>query len=152
MISSYKVVETTQKGKETSLLGSGLLDNIKVVLGAGTYNVYAEIWDEAGAMTTYSIDPEFITIMPTQEQYESYDVNADVKRFKDVGDASRIAMILQADASIRKQATWLSLTDLAGDKTRDVMSDMEAENYDDLLRNLTNVCQYKFQCIKFVFI
>merc|ERR1719312_393903 len=47
-------------------------------------------------------------------------------------------MILQADASVRKLASWLSLSDLAGDKLRDDMSDVEGENYDSLLRNLTN--------------
>ena len=49
--------------------------------------------------------------MPTQDQYESYDkqvreqnlegvhsnitLQADIQKFKDIGDASRIAMILQ---------------------------------------------------------
>ena len=121
------------------MLGAGPLDNIKAVLGVGIFHLYAEIWDEAGAFAIYNIDQEFTTILPTQEQYESYDINADIKEFKDVGDAPRIAMILQADASVRKLASWLSLSDLAGDKLRDEMSDVEGENYDSLMRNLTNV-------------
>ena len=45
----------------------------------------------------------------------------------------------QADASIRQKANWFSLEDLLGDKTRDQMGAVEGENYDSLLRNLTNV-------------
>ena len=41
------------------------------------------------------IDTAFTLVMPTQDQYESYDIRADIKKFKDIGDASRIAMILQ---------------------------------------------------------
>ena len=113
--------------------------------------------------------------MPTQDQYESYDkqvwqtqysfllfpLQADIQKFKDIGDASRIAMILQvkskskekkrkweaeagsdcnqADASVRSLANWFSLGDLAGDKSRDEMSVPEGEAYDNLLRDLTNV-------------
>ena len=109
--------------------------------------------------------------MPTQDQYESYDkqvrkqnlegvlsnisLQADIQKFKDIGDASRIAMILQvikhdqqkrsikpwkqADASVRSLANWFSLGDLAGDKTRAEMSVPEGEAYDNLLRDLTNV-------------
>lgn len=84
------------------------------------------------------IDQAFTLVMPTQDQYEAYDKAADIKKFKDIGDASRIAMILQADASIRQKASWFSLTDLAGDKTRDQMNDVEGENYDELMRNLTH--------------
>ena len=112
---------------------------MKAVFGVGVFHLYAEVWDEAGAFSLYDINQKFSTKLPTQEQYESYDINADVKKFKDVGDAPRIAMILQADASVRKLASWLSLSDLAGDKLREEMSDVEGENYDSLMRNLTNV-------------
>ena len=55
--------------------------------------------------------------MPTQDQYESYDkqvreqkldilssilLQADIQKFKDIGDASRIAMILQVIKHQRK--------------------------------------------------
>ena len=132
-------MEITPRGNETRVLGSGPLNNLKAVFAVGIFHLYAEIWEEAGAFTRYDIDRTFTTVMPTQDQYESYDINADVKKFKDVGDASRIAMILQADASIRQSASWLSLEDLIGDKTRDTMTEVEGENYDSLLRNLTNV-------------
>ena len=54
-----------------------------------------EIHEEAGAFTVADIDTAFTLVMPTQDQYESYDIRADIKKFKDIGDASRIAMILQ---------------------------------------------------------
>ena len=137
-------MEVTPRGNETRILGSGPLDNIKAVFGVGIFHLYAEIWEEAGAFTKYDIDPAFMTLLPTQDQYESYDLNADVKTFKDIGDANRIAMILQADASVRQLGSWFSLTDLAGDKSREAMTDVEGENYDSLLRNLTNVQLYFF--------
>ena len=124
------------------MLGAGPLDNIKAVFGVGIFHLYAEVWDEAGAFTTHDIDQAFTTFLPTQDQYESYDINADVKAFKDVGDAARIAMILQADSSVRQLASWFSLTDLAGDKLRGDMSDVEGDNYDSLMINLTNVNFY----------
>ena len=119
------------------------MDNIKAVFGVGIFHLYAEIWEEAGAFTIYDIDQTYTTILPTQDQYESFDIAADVKTFKDIGDAGRIAMILQADASCRGLASWLSLTDLAGDKQRENMTDIEGENYDSLLRNLTHVGDFQ---------
>lgn len=50
-----------------------------------------------------------------------------------------ISCCWQADASIRQKANWFSLEDLLGDKTRDQMGAVEGDNYDSLLRNLTNV-------------
>ena len=59
-----------------------------------------EIHEEAGAFTVADIDTAFALVMPTQDQYESYDIRADIKKFKDIGDASRIAMILQVISSM----------------------------------------------------
>ena len=92
----FKVVEETARGNETRLLYSGPLDNSKAVFGVGKYYLYAEIWDEAGAYSIYDIDTSFQAILPTQEQYDAYDLAGELKAFKDVGDGSRVAMILQA--------------------------------------------------------
>ena len=92
----FKVVEETARGNETRLLYSGPLDNSKAVFGVGKYYLYAEIWDEAGAYSIYDIDTSFQAILPTQEQYDAYDIAGELKAFKDVGDGSRVAMILQA--------------------------------------------------------
>ena len=62
----------------------------------------AEIHEEAGAFTVADIDTAFTLVMPTQDQYESYDIRADIKKFKDIGDASRIAMILQVISHLFK--------------------------------------------------
>lgn len=35
-----------------------------------------QIWDEAGAFTISNIDDSFQTILPTQEQYEAYGMQA----------------------------------------------------------------------------
>ena len=107
-----KVVEQTARGNETRLLYAGPLDNTKAVFGVGKFHLFAgennqnqaelvcetnfvEIHEEAGAFTVADIDTAFTLVMPTQDQYESYDIRADIKKFKDIGDASRIAMILQ---------------------------------------------------------
>ena len=134
----FSVVEVTPRGNETRLLYAGPLDNSKAVFGVGKYHLFAEIWDEAGAFANFDIDTSFTTILPTQEQYDSYDIKADIKSFKDIGDAGRIAMILQADSSCRQMASWMSLGDLAGDKTRDQMNIVEGEVYDTLMKDLTN--------------
>ena len=91
----FKVVEETARGNETRLLYSGPLDNSKAVFGVGKYYLYAEIWDEAGAYSIYDIDTSFQAVLPTQEQYDAYDLAGELKTFKDVGDGSRVAMILQ---------------------------------------------------------
>ena len=134
----FKAVEMTPRGNETRLLYAGPLANTKAVLGVGIFNLRAQIWDEAGAFTDFDIDGNFTTVLPTQSQYESYEIQADIKKFADTGDASRIAMILQADSSLRSLATWLSLDNLEGEKPRHQMTDREADNYDSLLRDLTN--------------
>ena len=135
----FKVIEETPRGNETRLLYSGPLDKSKAVFGVGKYYLFAEIWDEAGAFSTYDIATEFRLVLPTQEQYEAYDLQGQLKAFTDVGDGGRVAMILQADASIKQRANWFSLEDLMGDKTIDEMGDVEKENYQSLLKNLTNV-------------
>ena len=109
------MVEQTARGNETRLLYAGPLDNTKAVFGVGRFHLFAgdtsnqtvpillrcvpEIHEEAGAFTVADIDTAFALVMPTQDQYESYDIRADIKKFKDIGDASRIAMILQVISS-----------------------------------------------------
>ena len=48
---------------------------------------------------------------------------------------------------MRSLANWFSLGDLAGDKTRAEMSVPEGEAYDNLLRDLTNVCTQDSQIL-----
>ena len=55
------------------------------------------------------IDTAFTLVMATQDQYESYDIRADIKKFKDIGDASRIAMILQVYFCYDRSSPSLSL-------------------------------------------
>ena len=65
-------------------------------------------------------------------------LSGQLKSFTDVGDSGRVAMILQADASIKQKANWFSLEDLMGDKSREEMTAIEGDNYDSLMKNLTN--------------
>ena len=72
------------------------------IISHGIETCVPEIHEEAGAFTVADIDTAFTLVMPTQDQYESYDIRADIKKFKDIGDASRIAMILQVFSHLFK--------------------------------------------------
>ena len=77
------------------MLYAGPLDNSKANFGKGRFHLIAEIHEEAGAYTTYDIDTNFVTVLPSREAYEAYDFESEVKKFKDTGDSARTAMLLQ---------------------------------------------------------
>lgn len=95
MFKIFLATKTTARGNETSLLYAGPLDNTKAVFGVGKFYLIAEIWDDAGAFATYVIDPAFPTILPTRAAYEAFPYDEEVKKYKDTGDTSRTAMLLQ---------------------------------------------------------
>ena len=77
------------------MLYAGPLDNAKAVFGVGRFHLFAEVHEEAGAYTLYDINTNFPVILPTREAYEAYDFEGEVKKYKDTGDSSRTAMLLQ---------------------------------------------------------
>jgi hypothetical protein len=81
----------------------------------------------------------FQTILPTEAQYETYNLTADIGKFTATGDTNRVSMILAADASIRLLASFYSLGDLMAGTSRVNMTADQGAKYDNLLTKITNV-------------
>ena len=90
----------TDRGMRTSMLYAGPLPDAKVVLPFGEFHLIAEIHEEAGAYAEFDINTRFPTYLPDQQEYESIDVAAMLKKYSEIGDQSRVSQILQADVSI----------------------------------------------------
>ena len=141
----FKIVEKTPKGNQTTMLYSGTLDEITAVFPVGEFHLYAEIHEEAGAYAVYDINPKFPTTLPDQDDYEAVNIDAWLKAETALGNQARVAQILLADASIRKSACWFDLEcqmkqkglDLAS-LDPDKMNDREKEEYNELMRTITN--------------
>ena len=91
------------------MLYSGPLPDAKVVLPLGTFELMAEVHEEAGAYTKHQIEARFPTYLPDEKDYKAVDLTAMLKRYSEVGDQARVSQILQADASIRAAACWFDL-------------------------------------------
>ena len=102
-------MKVTEKGTEMSVLYSGPLPDAKVVLPLGTFELMAEVHEEAGAYTKHQIEARFPTYLPDEKDYKAVDLTAMLKRYSEVGDQARVSQILQADASIRAAACWFDL-------------------------------------------
>ena len=94
----------TASGELTSMLYAGPLPDAKIVLPMGEFHLIAEIHEEAGAYAVYDINVRFPTYLPDQEEYESLDIAAELKKYAEIGDQSRVSQILQADVGIIHQA------------------------------------------------
>ena len=90
----------TDRGMRTSMLYAGPLPDAKVVLPFGEFHLIAEIHEEAGAYAEFDINTRFPTYLPDQQEYESIDVAAMLKKYSEIGDQSRVSQILQADVSV----------------------------------------------------
>ena len=91
------------------MLYSGPLPDAKVVLPLGTFELMAEVHEEAGAYTKHQIEARFPTYLPDEKDYKAVDLTAMLKRYSEVGDQARVSQIPQADASIRAAACWFDL-------------------------------------------
>lgn len=138
----FKTIKTTDKGTEMSVLYSGPLPDAKVVLPLGTFELMAEIHEEAGAYTKFQINPRFPTYLPDEADYKAVDLTAMLKRFAEVGDQARVSQILQADASIRAAACWFDMECSLSQKgitetDPEKMDDAQKEEYNSLIRTVT---------------
>ena len=91
----FKLVTTSGRGEETTMLYSGPLSEAKVIFPAGEFRLYAEIHEEAGAYATYTIHPKFSTVLPDEDDYNAIDIKAVLQAYSDIGDQSRVSQILQ---------------------------------------------------------
>ena len=140
----FKLISSTPKGDEITMLYAGPLSEAKVIFPVGEFRLIAEIHEEAGAYTTYTINPKFSTVLPDEADYNSVDIQALLDQYTEIGDQSRVSQILQADASIRAKACWFniscalasngqSLADLDPDK----MDDKQKAEFNQLIRDVT---------------
>lgn len=85
------VVETSANGEKlTTTMYSGPVREATVVFPVGEFHLFAEIHEEAQAFTVFDIDTRFSTIMPTQAEYETIDVDKLVKDSRDTSTASQL--------------------------------------------------------------
>ena len=137
----FKIVQSSSRGEETTMLYSGPLSETKVIFPVGEFRLYAEIHEEAGAFSFYEIDPKFSTVLPDEADYAQLDIKTLLKEYNDIGDQARVSQILLADASIRAKACWFNATCVLKDtasKDYEDMDDKEKAEYQDLIRTLTN--------------
>ena len=90
----------TDRGERTSMLYAGPLPDAKVVLPMGEFHLIAEIHEEAGAYAEFDISTRFPTYLPDQQEYESLDITAMLKKYAEIGDQNRVSQILNADVTI----------------------------------------------------
>ena len=123
------------------VLYSGPLSEAKVIFPVGEFKLYVEIHEEAGAYSTFVINPKFSTVLPDEDDYNAANVDELLKQYSEIGDEARVSQLLQADASIRAKACWFNVTCALGDKASvdlDQMGDKEKEEFKNLMRDLTH--------------
>ena len=85
---------------EETVLFSGPLNFIQVVLPLGSYVVYAEIFDEAGAFATFIIKKNMNLLLPDKVEFDDFDIAEQIEIAKFNGDKVRLSQILMADVLI----------------------------------------------------
>ena len=95
-----------------NVLSSGPLREIIAVFPAGSFDVLADVYDEAGAYTTVVIQSQFFVLGPEKVDYDSFNLKEVVKQAKANGDSNLLAQILSADVS-NKHSTKYNLIDIS---------------------------------------
>ncbi len=85
---------------QTSLLASGPLKSIIAHLPLGSYEVFAEIYEEAGAFTTYQIKPQLDLLLPDQVDYDAFMVENKIETAKTLGNKNLVNQLLAADVTL----------------------------------------------------
>ena len=82
------------------VLSSGPLKEILAVFPAGAFSIKAEVYDEAGAYSTFTIKEQVFILAPEQKNYEAFSFKDAVKKAKANGDSNLLAQLLNADVSM----------------------------------------------------
>ena len=61
--------------------------------------IKAEVYDEAGAYSTFTIKEQIFILAPEQKNYEAFSFKDAVKKAKANGDSNLLAQLLNADVS-----------------------------------------------------
>ena len=93
-------LENTEDGSST-VLSSGPLKEILAVFPAGSFSIKAEVYDEAGAYSTFTIKKEIFILGPEQKDYDAFNFKDAVKKAKANGDSNLLAQLLNADVSFQ---------------------------------------------------
>jgi hypothetical protein len=59
---------------QSTILAAGPLREISARLPIGSYEIYAEIFEEAGAYAPYVIKKQIDLLIPDQAEYEAFDI------------------------------------------------------------------------------
>ena len=127
---------------EETVLFSGPLNFIQVVLPLGSYVVYAEIFDEAGAFATFIIKKNMNLLLPDKVEFDAFDIAEQIEIAKFNGDKVRLSQILMADASLKNVACWYNITCQLKSKLgasfdpNDDLTEDEQDAFDDMTREL----------------
>ena len=81
----------------TFVLASGPLAEIEAIFPQGSYQITAEIHEEAGAFTDYIIKDHIDILLPDQDEYEEFNLEEKLREAKVNGNQNRVSQILQAD-------------------------------------------------------
>ena len=109
---TYYYYKNGTNGPEKHTLASGVQQNLNLVLPVGDFELFVDITDRLNAVTTVSLG-DVVANMPTQEQLADYDPTKTIAYLKAVGDSTTLGMVLNALASVKGNAEWLSLDPVA---------------------------------------
>ena len=82
-------------------MSSGPLKEILAVFPAGSFSIKAEVYDEAGAYSTFTIKKQIFILGPEQKDYDAFNLKDAVKKAKANGDSNLLAQLLNADVSFQ---------------------------------------------------
>ena len=82
------------------ILASGPLAEIEAVFPQGSFLIGAEVHEEAGAFTEFTIMEHLDILLPEQDEYEQYELEKNLEEAKLNGNQNRASQILLADVSI----------------------------------------------------
>lgn len=84
---------------ETVILSSGPLKEINAVFPIGSFKIYAEIHDEAGAFAVYIVKEKLDILIPDKAEYDAFDFTAKVLAAKTNGNKNLLSQMLSADVA-----------------------------------------------------
>lgn len=99
LVSFLVVGMKTDGSQQITVLSSGPIQEIETVFPLGAFQVWAEIYDEAGAYKAYEIAKHIDLLMPSEEEYINYDIKAKVANSVLTGEQSLQSQLVLADVS-----------------------------------------------------
>ncbi len=89
--------------EQITIIYAGPLQVAYAYFPFGSFEVFAEIFEEAGAFATYEIKRSLDLILPSEEVYNDFDVQKRVEEALQKGDQNLANQLLTADVSLSCQ-------------------------------------------------